>query len=93
MHLPDSLAFWAAIFFVQGSVLFTIGSICLYPTVLGHLNATDEVTEELRRAWIEGKLIPGTHPSLLNHGSQSQARSTALQSTSSTLTTHVRLYP
>merc|ERR1711966_503536 len=31
-----TVAFWSAIFFIEGSVLFTIGSICMYPDVELH---------------------------------------------------------
>eukprot|EP00937_MAST-01D_sp_MAST-1D-sp2_P003126 g3126.t1 len=34
-EFQHSLAFWSAIFYIQGSVLFTFGSLCLFPGMLG----------------------------------------------------------
>jgi hypothetical protein len=32
-NFRNTLAFWASIFFIEGAVLFTIGSVCIYPVV------------------------------------------------------------
>ena len=42
----NTIAFWAAILFQQGSVLFTIGSIALYPSIL---HVCDEGDKNVRR--------------------------------------------
>ena len=50
----NSVAFWASIFFIQGSVLFTVGSICLYP------GAIPEGAEEwVSLAWIDYSFMIG----------------------------------
>jgi hypothetical protein len=32
-NFRNTIAFWASIFFIEGAVLFTIGSVCIYPVV------------------------------------------------------------
>jgi hypothetical protein len=69
----NTVAFWAATFFLQGSLLFTIGSIALYPSVLT-ICVEDSKTEDcspefMYRAWVDYSfLIPR---SLLRRGFRS----------------------
>jgi hypothetical protein len=51
----NTVAFWASIFFIQGAVLFTIGSICLYPGIIPS-NAPDYIAI----AWIDYTFMIGS---------------------------------
>jgi len=61
----NTIAFWAATFFLQGSALFTIGSISMYPSVLrvcgGGENATvsDCQPEYIYKAWVDYSFMIG----------------------------------
>ena len=49
----NTIAFWAATFFLQGSVLFTVGSIAMYPKVL------EGQPEFLYEAWVDYSFFIG----------------------------------
>eukprot|EP00658_Telonema_sp_P-2_P027282 TRINITY_DN21098_c0_g1_i2.p1 TRINITY_DN21098_c0_g1~~TRINITY_DN21098_c0_g1_i2.p1 ORF type:complete len:288 (-),score=70.72 TRINITY_DN21098_c0_g1_i2:129-992(-) len=49
-----TLAFWGSIFFVEGSVLFTIGSVALYPDLNAELDA-----EFKKKAWVDYSFMIG----------------------------------
>ncbi|GMI12834.1 hypothetical protein TrRE_jg10611 [Triparma retinervis] len=59
----NTVAFWAATFFLQGSLLFTIGSIALYPSVLT-VCSEDTKTEDcspefMYLAWVDYSFLIG----------------------------------
>lgn len=64
----NTIAFWAATFFLQGSVLFTIGSVAMYPSVLivcGEEGTKEEnmssgcQPEYFYRAWVDYSFMIG----------------------------------
>ena len=67
-NFQNTIAFWAATFFIQGSVLFTIGSACMYPSVLTvcgeeGTDAEDETVncqpEFIYKAWVDYSFMIG----------------------------------
>lgn len=51
-----TVSFWAAIFFIQGSMLFTIGSIAMYPSV--HL---EDMAKFKYQAWVDYSFLFGAY--------------------------------
>lgn len=59
----DTIAYWSAIFFIEGSVLFTIGSISMYPEILG----SKEHYANKYLAWVDWPFMMGAWCFLLAH--------------------------
>ena len=64
-EFQNTIAFWAATFFLQGSVLFAIGSIAMYPSILRVCGVGEEPTvsdcqpEFLYKAWVDYSFMIG----------------------------------
>lgn len=52
----NSLAFWASVFFIEGSALFTVGSVALYPAI----DVAEGGTADWKfRAWVDWTFVIG----------------------------------
>ena len=64
----NTTAFWASLFFLQGSVLFTIGSIAMFPGVLKVCPDVDDDDPDetncqpafIRKAWVDYSFMIGS---------------------------------